>query len=145
MDSVWIREQVQRLPQIAAKGGRRKGLSFPLLRELDGIRFVVYLVYIYDEGIPDAFVVYREGDASPEYLSNGDALELLQMKPEELSSGDGGDGVWRQEIPEDAEHLFSDIIEREETNREWYELYLDMILPAVRPDRRAVYRAVAGL
>ncbi len=140
-----IEKMVRAMPGLSRRGGRKAYLSYPLLREISGKRYVVYMVYLFGEGMPDAFALYGEGDEAPLYLSNGDALRLLSIDPAEFRTAfsENEDATESEAMTPAIMELLKDAIAKEVTDRELYDEYYKKAMTAELSKRRPAYRFFA--
>ncbi len=112
---------LSRLPDYLMPNGFTPERSYPLLREVDGKLYLIYMVHYYDvSGWPDAFYVYDPESKTAFTFKTEEALWQLGMEtfPAEprfaINHGER----------EDVEDLFWDTIESGSIDREAYAKYL---------------------
>ncbi len=151
-----LREEIYDLKEFNDIGGADPGLSLPLIAQIDGKCYVVFMVFTVSDEIPGAFVFCGDGK-EPEYLDYEEGLDRLGISEDYLNlsdiSYDGGDAFsgdpdGEEEIDMDTDpsvvaEIPSDIFERFDKaygdgtiDRDAYLEYLDTVMSVSPPELR---------
>ncbi len=139
-----IRDEILQNPMFHSHGGRRAGMSLPLLNRVGSKEYVVVMLYLEEPGVPDAFAVYDLAGKELRILENEEAFRVFEL-PETLFfvRDDGDTGKTAADLPEDVFDLFDRVIEKKKVSEEAYKQYFYQIYPCMRPEARPFYLAFA--
>ncbi len=151
-----LREEIYDLKEFNDIGGADLGLSLPLIAEIDGKCYVVFMVFTVSDEIPGAFVLCMDGK-DPEYLDYEEGLDRLGISEDYLNlsdisydgsdafSGDpdGGEDIDMDTVPSVVAEIPTDIFERFDKaygdgtiDRDAYLEYLDTVMSVSPPELR---------